>query len=90
MLDHLEILGSAKLRNQGTATLLDQFRKVHLRLTIPATLLSAAAEDDTASFSSWEDVGGFAITMRRPEVHLSDRLLGTLYQDDLSLKNRSC
>lgn|SRR5687767_7910842 len=90
MLDHLQVFGAPKFRDQRTATLLDKLRKVHLWLAVPTVLLSTASEDDPAALTSWEDMRGFTVTMRSAEVHLADRLLWTLYQNYLTLVKRFC
>lgn len=85
MLDDLQILGAPQLWDQSTATLLDEFRKVHLWLTVPSILLSASSENDSSSLSSWEDVCGLSITMRGAEGHLADWLLRPFNQYNLTL-----
>jgi hypothetical protein len=75
MLNHPQVLRATQLGHQGTATLFDELREVHLGLSIPSVLLSAATENDAAALPSREYVCGFTIAVRGAEVHLADWLL---------------
>jgi hypothetical protein len=85
MLDNLQILRLPQLWCKRTAPPLNDIGKRKICLTIPVVLLATPTQDDSAILTSRKDMGGFAGTMRRAEVHVFDWLLWTFYQQDLTL-----
>lgn len=86
MFHYFQVFRVSQLRNQSTASLFNDFSKLQVRFAIPVVLLPTPPEDDAATLASRKDVSCFTVTVRGPEIHLTNWLLRTLYQQNLALK----